>query len=126
MPPELSARKTLAFATVAVALALLSLEGIARLALAPSTAPSFEEHRRLIRVIGLPALNDVLEFDPVLFWRLKPELRAFPVVGRVGHFPVDFRVTTHASLRSAPVTPSKPNVRVLALGDSCTFGLGVE
>src|SRR5262245_32493824 len=114
MPPETSAGKTLAFATVTVAGALLALEGIARLALAPSTAPCVEEHRRLIRVIGLPALNDVLEFDPVLFWRLKPELRAFPVAGRVGHVPIDFRVTTHASLRSAPVTPSKRRFRVLA------------
>jgi lysophospholipase L1-like esterase len=122
---DLSLPKKVAFSAIAVIGALGLLEGMARLALSAPTAPTFEEHGRLIRVLGLPALNDILEFDPVLFWRLKPELRGFRVEGRIRDHPMDFRVTTHRSLRS-PEVGARTRFRVLALGDSCTFGIGVE
>jgi lysophospholipase L1-like esterase len=122
-----SAKKTWVFAAVAVTGSLLLLEGIARLLLpVPGNAP-YEEQQRLVKVLGLPALNDILEFDRDLFWRLKPELRGFRVQGRIREVPIDFRVTTHAGFRSAsPIEAPKRRFRVLALGDSCTFGLGVQ
>jgi len=123
----LSAKKTLVFAAIAVTGSLLLLEGLARVAIpAPADGP-YAEQRRLVQVLGLPALNDILEFDRDRFWCLKPELRDFRVQGRIRQVPIDFRVTTHAGFRSASsIEAPKRRFRVLALGDSCTFGLGVQ
>jgi len=124
--PNLPFRKKLVFSATLVALGLLTLEGVARLLVPSPDTPTHEEHERLITVLGLPALNDVMEFDPVLFWRLKPELRGFRVTGRIRERDVNFSVTTHEGLRSPRVARVKRGFRVLALGDSCTFGVGVE
>ncbi len=124
--PDLPLGKKLAFSAALVVLGLLALEGVARLVVPPPTTPIQEEHERLITVLGLPALNDIMEFDPVLFWRLVPDLREFRVAGKIREHDVDFTVTTHASLRSPPASKAKKGFRVLALGDSCTFGVGVE
>lgn len=122
----MSLRKKIAFAAIAIVGILLLMEGLARAFLPRSDGGTYEEHGRLIQVLGLPALNDILEFDPDLFWKLKPELRDYRVQGKIRETPVDFKVTTHAGLRSASPIEAKRRYRVLALGDSCTFGLGVE
>ncbi len=124
--PDFSRGKILLFSAIAIACGLLSLEGVARLLVPPPEPGTYREHRRLIDVLGLPALNEVMEFDPVLFWRLRPELRNHRVAGKIREHEIDFAVTTHASLRSEPVAERKEGFRVLALGDSCTFGVGVE
>ena len=124
---EPSAKKTWVFAAIAVTGSLLLLEGIARLVIPAPADGTYEAHGRLAKVLGLSALNDILQFDRDLFWCLKPELRGFRVQGRIRQTPIDFRVTTHAGFRSAsPIEAPKRRVRVLALGDSCTFGLGVQ
>lgn len=119
-------RKKLAFSAIAVSSGLVALEGVARLIIPPPDSPTHREHQRLIAVLGLPALNGVMEFDPVLFWRLKPELRGYRVAGRIREHEIDFTVTTHDGLRAAPVPRGRHGFRVLALGDSCTFGVGVD
>lgn len=124
--PEFSRGKVLLFSAIAIACGLLSLEGVARLVVPPPEPATYREHRQLIDVLGLPALNEVMEFDPVLFWRLRPELRNHRVAGRIREHEIDFAVTTHAGLRSEPVAEKKSGFRVLALGDSCTFGVGVD
>ena len=118
--------KNLAFSAVGVGMCFLLLEGAARLMVRPRDTDTHREHERLITVLGLPALNDTMEFDPRLFWRLKPDLRGFRVTGRIREHAVDFTVSTHGTLRSPPVSPHKKGLRLLALGDSCTFGLGVD
>jgi len=117
--------KKIAFSAILTVLGLLALEGGARLLLPRPDTPTHREHERMIEVLGLPALNDIMEFDPVLFWRLLPELRDFPVAGRIRDNPVSFTVTTHEGLRSPRPARPKRGFRVLALGDSCTFGVGV-
>ncbi len=104
----------------------LAAEGLSRLLVSPPDVETRLEHEKLIEVLGLPALNRTMEFDPELFWRLKPELRALRVAGRIREHPISFSVTTHAGLRSAPVPLGKRRPRILAMGDSTTFGVGVE
>jgi lysophospholipase L1-like esterase len=112
---------------LAVAAAVLgAAEGVARRFVAPPDVDTRLEHERMIQVLGLPALNETMEFDPHLFWRLKPELRQLRVEGRIRDRPVSFAVTTHGGLRSPPLSPVKRGPRLLALGDSTTFGVGVE
>lgn len=122
--------KLLLFSFVSVALGLGLLEAAARLFVEPPDARIHEEHEELIRVLGLPALNETMEFDPLLFWRLRDGLRDFRVRGRMEDNPIDFTVSTDANLRRVPggdaAIDSEATPRILALGDSCTFGLGVD
>ncbi len=124
--PTLSLRKTVAFSGIACVLSLLALELLARIVFAAPDVDLHREHEDIITVLGLPDLNETMEFDPDLFWRLKPELREFAVSGSIRDNAIDFHVSTHDGLRSARRLAPKTGLRILALGDSTTFGLGVE
>lgn len=124
--PELSLAKKASFAAISVVVALAALEGAARLVFAPPDARIHRDHDNMITVLGLPALNATMEFDPFLFWKLRDRLDAHPVVGEVRGTPMSFEVSTVDGLRSAAVRTDNPELRVLAIGDSCTFGLGVD
>ncbi|MEE3329663.1 MAG: GDSL-type esterase/lipase family protein [Myxococcota bacterium] len=128
VPPtsDLSRAKKLGFASITVLVALSSFEGAARLLSPPPDAAIHIEHENMITVLGLPSLNATMEYDPTLFWKLRDGLDAQLVEGDVLGQPMSFRVSTLDSLRSAPIRSSAPGLRVLALGDSCTFGLGVD
>ncbi|HUG92600.1 MAG TPA: GDSL-type esterase/lipase family protein [Planctomycetaceae bacterium] len=121
----LSARKKLLFGGLTCLAVLGLLELAARLLAPPHSVDVYDEHRRLIEVAGLPALNEALEFDPVRFWKLKDSVRDLHVAGTLGRHAIDFRLTTHDGRRSPPVS-GKAAYRVLAIGDSCTFGVGVD
>lgn len=123
----LSRTKKLCFSAVTIVGLLGALELAARMVVPPPDVLVHQEHEALITVGGLPALNDTMEFDPDLFWRLKADLDKFPVAGANGRYRIDFDVTTnHRHLRTGPVAERKQRLRVLALGDSCAFGVGVE
>lgn len=109
-----------------VVLVLGLLEVTARLLVsAPPTLMG--EARAAITAQGLPALASLLDPDPVLFWRLKPELRQVPVAGRIGEYPIDFTVSTDSrGFRAGAAVASSGARRLLVLGDSASFGLGVE
>ncbi|MCH7989239.1 MAG: hypothetical protein IID46_08825 [Planctomycetes bacterium] len=86
----------------------------------------YREHQQIITIGGLPALNEVMEFDRDLFWRLKSDLDRFPVSGFNVDFEIDFQVTTHSHFRSQPIRQKKDRFRIVTIGDSCTFGVGVD
>jgi lysophospholipase L1-like esterase len=86
-----------------------------------------KEHEDLIRVLGLPGMIDLFEPDPDLFWKLKANLSSERISGAIGRYPVSFEVSTNEiGLRSRPIPSEKREFRVLVLGNSCAFGIGVD
>lgn len=118
--------RNLVFSILTIAFLLGSLELGARFFGRGREISVYEEHQRIIDVLGLQDLNETMTFDRHLFWRLKPHLKEKRVQGAVRGELIEFRVTTNDfGLRDAEIGP-KRGLRILALGNSCTFGVGVE
>jgi lysophospholipase L1-like esterase len=118
--------KQLLFVAVYCLLFFSALELVARIVASPPRPLIQREHEEVIQVLGLPALNLTMQPDPNLFWKLRPNLRLM-VNGRIHDRPVEFFVSTNEmGLRGRPVPPKGKAVRILAIGDSCTFGIGVD
>jgi lysophospholipase L1-like esterase len=77
--------------------------------------------------VGFPALNAIMEPDDTLFWSLRPNLDRQVLEGRIARSTdVRFVVSTGADrARRVPPVPDA-RARVAFVGDSCTFGLGVD
>lgn len=135
-----SRRKKVLFAALTFLLALVVIEASARILLTVLPNALNRQHQRLVHALGFPAMNESFIDDPVLFWRLKPNLTDHELEGRIGDSaPIRFAVSTDARGRrrtpgrrgSAPTaarTPASMNglSTVLFAGDSCTFGFGVN
>ncbi|HOV73669.1 MAG TPA: GDSL-type esterase/lipase family protein [Candidatus Hydrogenedentes bacterium] len=66
------------------------------------------------------------EYDPVLMWRLKPNLKDVPQGYSFKGVTQQWTASTNAhGLRGAPLSPKGGRFRILAIGDSRTYGLGV-
>jgi len=124
--PTLRWWKKTIYAAITVALAFFLLEVGARLVIAPLDLGLHERQAEIIRVAGLPSLNEAMEFDSHLFWRLKKNLDNLRITGKIFDDELDFVVSTRDGLRSPAIAARKTKPRVLALGDSCTFGVGVD
>lgn len=127
-PTIMSTKKKLLYSGVTCFAALVVLEAGARCVTlpTPASAPVYEEHEMLIDMLGLPALNEIMESDRNYFWRLKSDIRDAHITGSIGAGVIDFHLNTHGKLRSPPIANPKTRLRILVLGDSCTFGLGVN
>jgi len=106
----------------------VAVEGLARLAVPAPGEKTLAAWRHTMAVLGASAINEASTFDPYLFWVLKPNLRDLRVAGTSPEGDrIDFAFSTNAlGLRGREVTPKGQRMRVLAIGDSCTFGLGVN
>lgn len=125
--PRVRRRTKLLFSLVTVLLALALLEGVSRLFVQLAPNARWEYRCKLAEGLGFPALNDLFLADEELFWKTQPNLRQCPFAGRFGKAPpLRFSVSTdeRGLRRSPPVDVAR--YRILFLGDSCTFGLGVE
>ena len=125
--PRLSLSRKLAYSTMTILLILACLEGLSR-ALAELTPNARWTYRcNLTAALGFPALNAIFVPDDDLFWRIQGNLQRHRVSGRFADSPpLSFMVSTDADgFRSLPQVAS-PRHRVVFLGDSCTFGLGVD
>jgi lysophospholipase L1-like esterase len=124
----LPAWKKLLFSAVVVLAATAILEGGARLFVhVASSNGRWEFHRKIIESVGFPALEKILVPDPVLFWTLRPSLDRVLLAGHIAaSSEVSFTVSTGAdgSRRMPAVTGARQPVAFL--GDSCTFGVGVN
>ena len=124
---RLSLGRKILFAAVFLLVPLLGAEIICRLVIPSQVALLFEQQKEIIQTVGLPALTDIMCPDARLFWSMKPNLDAVQVEGSVADFDVSFAVSTNElGLRNGPISPKGDAFRVLLIGDSCTFGLGVE
>jgi lysophospholipase L1-like esterase len=120
-------RRKLLFAIITVITFFGAAEGIARVFVAPPDPQLHRQHSQIIQTLGLPALNDTMIADPILFWRLRPGLNHKRIEGRIRESAIDFTLsTTNEGMRGTAPSERAPAYRVLALGDSTTFGLGVN
>ncbi|RPJ59230.1 MAG: SGNH/GDSL hydrolase family protein, partial [Acidobacteria bacterium] len=125
--PPLPAWKKALFSAVTLVLALALLEGAARLVTSAAPNLRWESHRRLLDATGFPRLNEILVPEPALFWTLRPNLERYAVSGRLAaSSELQFTVSTDASGNRRLPAPSAGRPLVAFLGDSCTFGVGVE
>lgn len=73
------------------------------------------------------AWTNLHEYDAGLMWALKPNVKdayqGFPFGGTMTTWSVS---TNEEGLRNAPVAPVKNRYRILVLGDSRTYGMGVN
>ncbi len=74
-----------------------------------------------------PNADEIVEVDSWRGYRLRANLRAVRIVGAAEGKPASFRLSTNSlGFRGADPPSVKDTYRILALGDSCTFGVGVE
>lgn len=105
----------------------VALELIARIAVKAFVAKTFREQNQLINSLGLADLNECMQADSKLFWTLKPEIKSMRVQGKIGIYPIDFNVNTNSKgMRDSELSSIKKAKRILAIGNSCTFGVGVN
>lgn len=125
--PRFSRRKKLLFSTIALLLALAILESVSRLVIKATPNVRWQYHSNLIDALGFPELNEILEPDPELFWRVTPNLDHAHLTGKIADSTtLRFSVSTDAQgLRRVPAQQAARHT-VLFLGDSCTFGVGVD
>lgn len=125
--PALPLRKKLLFSAVVVLGVLAILEGGARLLVHVVPNSRWEFHRQLVDSVGFPALNDALAPDPVLFWSLRPNLEQKALSGRIAASgDVRFTLSTDGGGHRRVPTVAGSRRLVAFLGDSCTFGFGVN
>ena len=115
----------LALASATTVFGLVIAEVMVRYFVPPAPNVRFDEFTERARTAGMPELaTTAVVNDPVRFWRLAPDVsfaetnRWFPGV-----------VSNHQGLReAAEISRTKPKdeIRILFVGDSCTFGLGVK
>jgi hypothetical protein len=99
-------------------LALLALTTLALLALAEAAVRAFRPQPAFYATPGLYVA------DPLVGHRMRPGLRA--VVGNWSEFTTQARINS-LGIRGPEIGPRRPGVRrALVLGDSFTFGTGVE
>jgi len=126
-PVPISLQKKLLFSAVMLVVSLGLLEGLARVVVRVVPNARFQAHSRLVDATGFPALNEVLVPDPVLFWSLKPDVSQIVLEGRIAASSgMRFTLSTdELGCRRLPLV-AHPRQRIAFLGDSCTFGFGVD
>lgn len=104
-------------------LGLTGAEGISRLVRPDSPSMRFEQDITELRELDLKQLASVLEPDPELFWRLAPA-RTLPARGG----PFFGVISNRQGLREDHEIGARElkEIRILFLGDSCTFGYGLS
>lgn len=118
--------KKILLLVVTVVVLLASAELIFRAIYPSDPEGRWSQHHFRVGALGFSELNDIMEPDPDLFWRVKPDLADRHVSGFIGTETfLSFLVTTDARGMRKMNGPSTEESLVF-LGDSCTFGIGVK
>lgn len=126
-PSTTSRRRAVLFvAAIDVALLLL-LETCARLFFPAPAGERFGVLTGLTIRIGLPALNQAVVPDNRLFWTLRPSMPPTRIEGKVGSGArLSFTLSTTTEGQRTVPGKARGGRTVVCLGDSCTFGVGVD
>jgi len=102
-------------------------EVVARIADAAAPSERFGAMGDVLVAAGFEQLQTILEPDDARFWRVRSNLDAVSLEGRLGNAePLAFSVSTDANGRRRMPAVADAGWDVVFLGDSCTFGVGVE
>ena len=122
-----STGKKLLFAAVMVTGTLIAMETVSRGIVATRQSERYEYRAQLAVTLGFPEMNRIFTPDEELFWKIVPNLDHLRLSGQLADAPpMSFAISTDEyGFRCMP--PVSGTTRcVLFLGDSCTFGLGVD
>ena len=106
-----------------LSLAVAVGEVACRLAYKPTVPIRFQQGASVFKEDGIGKFFEKMEPDPELFWRFAPDQTITPSGKRTWRV-----ISNHQRLREDHEIPlRKPDneIRVLCLGDSCTFGFGL-
>lgn len=125
--PRLSSGKILLFAVITVLLALGTLELAARVLVRAVPNAMWSRHSTLVDAVGFSALNAVLVPHADRFWTTKPGVESQSMAGTVASSAtLNFTVSTDQDgCRRVPTVQGARDL-VAFLGDSTTFGVGVD
>jgi lysophospholipase L1-like esterase len=120
---QFSRGKTVLYATVSVLLGLLAIEAVCAVIWATIVPDRFEAEEEDVPIrFGMVNFPHIVEKDPWLFWQLKANSTAPLDQGRMTGFIAN---GDHMRNPEVPVERGPNDFRLLALGDSVTFGWGV-
>lgn len=126
--PRSARWKTVLLVLVTAAIVVAILEVGARFAVRRQAQQqqSAQQTQVPLKAHDMSALDRVHINGPGICWRVKPDLKDYEIVGRCWNRDVRFVLSTNDhGLRNPPLAPEGTRTRILALGDSTTFGLGV-
>ncbi len=125
--PALPLRTKIVFMLVTLVAILALLEGASRLLIRIAPNARWELRCQHAKVNNFEVMNEILMADENLFWRLRPNLDRFTLSGQLGNMPpIHFSVSTNSESRRCMPPVGGAHNRVLFVGDSTTFGFGVE
>ena len=116
-------------ATLVLLLIILLLEGYCRIEFVPF---DFIAKKKLIDACdsSIPSennLHEIFQFDEELLWSLRPYLQAVPISMDEDNVIPEFLVSTNNyGLRSNPIGLKGKRFRIVVLGDSLAFGIGLS
>jgi lysophospholipase L1-like esterase len=124
--PRRSRLRKAGFAALIVSALFAAAEGACRL-LVPRDAVERLTGAGTVTAPDVVGIERLLVPHPTRFWSLAPRLDRLRLHQTTAGSDVDFDVSTNSlGLRGPEPREPRPTTRVLMLGDSCTFGLGVD
>mgnify|MGYP003949010545 FL=1 len=108
----------------AILFGMVGLEVLLQLFYSPPANIRFKQDVKVLNEMGMSQSAAVLENDDELFWRLKPSLNM--PKGEGAFYGLISNSQGYREDHEIPTVKPAGQTRVLFLGDSCTFGYGVD
>ncbi len=132
LPPSEQGRsiprsRRVAYAALVLVAVWAIAEGVARIGFVVGGTDRWDALEGVLVAAGFEQLHSILEPDPQRFWRVRAGLEAKRLKGHLGNSgQIAFSVSTDEYGRRRMPAVSDARFDAVFLGDSCTFGVGVE